>query len=245
MKLLLSVTDAAEAMAAVVGGADLIDVKNPREGALGAATPAVMQAVRAAVPPHLQVSAAIGDLHDRPGIATLAAVGAAVAGADLVKVGLGCRTAESAYQLLSEIVRALEIFRPQTRLVACAYGDAHRVGSLPVLELPPVAEAAGCAGAMIDTYHKGPAGSSLLSTVEHATLAAFVHQCHARHLLCGLAGSLRVEDLAGVAGLAPDYVGVRGAACGGDRAGWVTRERVQELVVALNQATRSLPPGVA
>ena len=50
MKLLVSVVDAGEARAAAAAGADIVDVKNPAEGSLGAPTPDVIAAVRAAVP---------------------------------------------------------------------------------------------------------------------------------------------------------------------------------------------------
>ena len=44
MRLLVSVVSAEEARRAVAGGADIVDVKDPREGALGAPAPAVLEA---------------------------------------------------------------------------------------------------------------------------------------------------------------------------------------------------------
>ena len=41
MRLLVSVVDAAEARLAVAGGVDVVDVKNPAEGSLGAPAPAL------------------------------------------------------------------------------------------------------------------------------------------------------------------------------------------------------------
>src|SRR5213078_1892304 len=71
MKLLVSVVDVGEARAAAAAGADIVDVKNPAEGSLGAPSPAVIAGVRAAVPRELPVSAAIGDMPDLPGTAAL------------------------------------------------------------------------------------------------------------------------------------------------------------------------------
>ena len=88
MKLLVSVVDVAEARLAAAAGADIVDVKNPAEGSLGAPSPAVIAGVRAAVPEALPVSAAIGDMPNLPGTAALAALGAARSGALFVKVGL-------------------------------------------------------------------------------------------------------------------------------------------------------------
>ena len=55
MRLLVSVVDAAEARLAVAGGVDVVDVKNPAEGALGAPAPAVIAEVRDALPAALPV----------------------------------------------------------------------------------------------------------------------------------------------------------------------------------------------
>src|SRR5215217_9198029 len=88
MRLLVSVTDVASAAVAVAAGADIVDVKNPAEGALGAPSPRVIEGVRAAVPAEVPVSAAIGDMPNLPGTAALAALGAARSGATFVKVGL-------------------------------------------------------------------------------------------------------------------------------------------------------------
>ena len=88
MKLLVSVVDAAEARLAVAGGVDVVDVKNPAEGSLGAPAPGVIAAVRAVLPAGLPLSAALGDLPSLPGTAALAAFGAARSGAAYVKLGL-------------------------------------------------------------------------------------------------------------------------------------------------------------
>ena len=68
MRLLcVSVIDAGEARAAAAAGADIVDVKNPTEGSLGAPAPAVIAQVRAATPEELPVSVAIGDMPNLPG----------------------------------------------------------------------------------------------------------------------------------------------------------------------------------
>ena len=104
MKLLVSVVDAGEAHVAAAAGADIVDVKNPAEGSLGAPTPGVIADVRAAVPAELPVSAAIGDMPNLPGTAALAAVGAARSGATFVKVGLwGVSTEDEAVVLLRTV----------------------------------------------------------------------------------------------------------------------------------------------
>ena len=78
MKLLVSVIDAAEARLALAGGVDIVDVKNPAEGSLGAPAPGVIAQVRDVLSAHAPLSAAIGDLPCLPGTAALAAPSATI-----------------------------------------------------------------------------------------------------------------------------------------------------------------------
>ena len=73
MRLLVSVVSADEARRAIAGGADIVDVKDPREGALGAPSPRVLSEVVRAVGPAAPVSAALGDLPALPHSAACAA----------------------------------------------------------------------------------------------------------------------------------------------------------------------------
>ena len=61
MRLLASVRSAAEAAAALVGGADIVDAKEPGNGALGAVSPRVLLAITAALAGATPVSVALGD----------------------------------------------------------------------------------------------------------------------------------------------------------------------------------------
>src|SRR4051794_41378164 len=132
MKLLVSVVDADEAGAAATAGAEIVDVKNPAEGSLGAPSPAVIAAIRAAVPDALPVSAAIGDMPNLPGTAALAALGAAHCGATFVKVGLwGTATEAEAVDLL-RAVRDGVANVPGAVVVAAVYADGRRVAHPPL-----------------------------------------------------------------------------------------------------------------
>ena len=63
--LLVSVRNAAEAEIALSAGVDLIDVKEPSRGSLGAADPAVWPDVCEVVGGRVPVSIALGELRDR------------------------------------------------------------------------------------------------------------------------------------------------------------------------------------
>jgi (5-formylfuran-3-yl)methyl phosphate synthase len=228
MKLLVSVVDAAEASAVAAAGADIVDVKNPAEGSLGAPAPAVIAEVRAAVPAELPVSAAIGDMPNLPGTAALAALGAAQSGAMFVKVGLwGVATEPDAVALL----RAVRVAVPDTVVVvAAAYADAARVPGAPLAPvlLPRVARAAGVEACLLDTAVKD--GRGLLNWLSPATLTALVADAHAAGLQIALAGALRAEDLPAIRDTGADIAGVRSAAChDGRREGDLDAERVRAL----------------
>ena len=230
MKLLVSVVDADEARAAAAAGADIVDVKNPAEGSLGAPSPAVIAGVRAAVSPELPVSAAIGDMPNLPGTAALAALGAARSGATFVKLGLWGVSTEAEAVALLRAVRAGVADVPGTVVVAAAYADARRVAHAPLAPelLPRVARAAGIRVCLLDTAVKD--GRGLLEWLSPDALTALVAEAHAAGLEVALAGALRAEDLPVVRATGADIAGVRSAACGGGRrSGPLDPERVRAL----------------
>ena len=108
MRLMISVVSVSEARDAILGGADLLDVKNPAEGSLGAQTPLIIRGIKETCPPGIQLSAAIGDMPNLPGTAALAALGAAVCGVDYIKAGLyGIRSETDAVILLRKMQEAV------------------------------------------------------------------------------------------------------------------------------------------
>ena len=211
MKLLVSVVDDAEARLAVAGGVDVVDVKNPAEGSLGAPAPAVIEAVRRVLPARLPLSVAIGDLPYLPGTAALAALGAARSGAAYVKIGLwGSSTTEDAVAVLRAARDAVD---GAATVVAVTYADAARVPSrpLPPRKLVDAARLAGVAGCLIDTSVKD--GRGLRSWLTSGELAEIVAEAHDAGLEMGLAGELRAEDLSAIRASGADIAGVRSAAC--------------------------------
>ena len=214
MRLLISVVDAGEARVAAAAGADVIDVKDPSRGALGEAAPVVVRAVRDATPSGLPVSAALGDGPFAPDVAAILAADSAASGAVFVKLGLR----ETSLASASASLRAVRARLPDAvSLVVAGFADFARAGAPNPLTLPDLAAAVGAQGCLLDTAVKD--GRGLLHWLDERELEAFVAACRARGLLSALAGSLRAEDVARLAPIGPDLVGVRGAACVGDRVG--------------------------
>ncbi len=233
MQLLISVTSAEEVSAALKGGADIIDVKNPAEGALGTAPVAALRDVCALLPPDGVGSAALGESNSATGALALAGYGAATFGVRYVKLGLLMPKPEDAIPLLQTVQASIHLANPNCGLIAVGYADAANIGALSWQLLPEIARTARIEGCMIDTAIKK--GQGLFDHCHETALAGWLAECRQAGLLCALAGSLGPTDLPALRRLGPDVVGFRGAACRGDRAkGRVNSELVAALRTGLN-----------
>lgn len=228
-----------EASEAIAGGADIIDVKNPKEGALGANFPWIIKRIREITPKNIEVSCTLGEVPNLPGSISLAALGAASLGVNYVKVGLyGFKTFEEALNLMQSVTKAVKEYNPKIKVVATGYADADRAGSIDPLLIPKIAHEAQADVAMIDTAVKD--GKNIFTFLTIEQLKKFVNLAHDYGLEAALAGSLRKQDLPIIYNLGADVAGLRGAACtNSDRVhGQMTRELVLELVETVKQAER-------
>ena len=230
MLLLISPINTDEAHEAIEGGADIIDVKNPKEGSLGANFPWVIRNIRNITPEGMHVSATLGDVPYKPGTVSLAAAGAVVSGADYIKVGLyGTKNYDEALEVMENVVRSVREFDKNALVVASGYADAHRVGAVDPMEIPKVAAEAGADLAMVDTAVKD--GKTLFDFMDIDKLQEFNNMIHDHGLKSALAGSIKKNQLKLLYDVGCDVVGIRGAACtGGDRnKGSIHRSAVSEL----------------
>lgn len=200
-KMLASVTSVSEAIMALEGGADIIDLKDPSRGALGALDLALASSIVGAIGTFGTTSATIGDFPAMEASAVVAAAGrTAGLGVGYVKIGFwGTENDEAC-------ARALRPLAASARLVAVLFAD------LPYpATLIDVLYQSGFTGVMLDTAKKhGPALREIKSEVE---LALFVRRAQGLGMLAGLAGKLRLNDVAPLLPIKPDYLGFRGALC--------------------------------
>lgn len=228
-RVLASVTNVEEAMVALECGADILDLKNPAQGALGALPLQTIRAIVEAVGRRRPVSATVGDLPMQPGCIVDAVNETAATGVDIVKVGFFGREGHA---------DCLAALRPATssgvRIVAVLFADTK-----PDLGLIPLLAQAGFHGVMLDTAIKN--GRRLGHHLSDAELQDFVDQAQALDLLTGLAGSLAVEDLSRMCSFGADYLGFRGALCSqADRNAGLERARLCGLLEVLYSCNRSL-----
>jgi len=231
--LLISVRDAAEAAVALAGGADLIDVKEPRRGSLGAADASVVASVVACVAERVPVSAALGELDSFSTTGRRHSLAQLPAGVAFAKAGLaGCR-ARPDWQ--SQWQAAMAGLAVATRPVAVVYGDWPVAAAPPPDEVLAAAVALACPALLVDTWDKSR--GTLLDHWPPEPLARFVEQVRRRGLAVVLAGSLSAGPaLAAAVRLGPDLVAVRGAVCDAGRTGTISLPRVREVRRAICQA---------
>ena len=240
--LLASASSAAEAVLALRGGADILDLKDPRRGALGPCPVVTLRAARRAalrLDAARPMSAALGPARS-PMTRRRARIAAAL-GYAYVKCGLeGIADIVPAVLALRAVARAARAGSPGVRVIAAGFADAVRIGSLPWSVLPEAATRAGLDGCLLDTALKD--GRRLLDWASPRDLAAFVAACHRRGLLCALAGSIAAGDLPALAPLGADVIGARGALCEGGRTGRLSVERVRLFRAALSGVHPSPAP---
>lgn len=254
MRLLLTVTAPVEVATALEGGADLVDVKDPRRGSLGAPDPAVLDRVARRLDGRVPLSVPLGDGPHEPAVTERRARAAAESGAAYVKVGLATRGPTSGSSprsggppgspaaVLEAARRGLQASGADATLVAVGFVDAPPGPGPRPGEIPEVAARAGAGAAMLDTLGKtGPGAPAALG---RRRLGRWIRGARRRGLETGLAGGLDARSIRALAGLPVDVVGVRGGACSGGRAGRLDPARCRALRRAVDAADRGTPEGV-
>lgn len=199
--MLASVLDAREAAIAVEIGADLIDLKDARRGALGALPIGTVEEAVDAIAGRAPASATLGD----PPYVVDDLIARARA---LRRVGVRYVKFAVDGALLARERGPLVELAKDVSLIGMQFADA-----MPDLDLVPTLAALGFKGAMIDTRGKGDGGLLAHWDVERAT--RFCALCRQAGLISGLAGSLRGEMIAPLLAARPDVLGFRGALCAG------------------------------
>jgi uncharacterized protein (UPF0264 family) len=241
MELLVSVRSATEVGAALAGGADIIDAKEPGRGSLGVVSSEVLREIMSRVPDHVSASAALGD-HSCPEevVSVLTSLELSPRPAPLyLKLGFAGVSSEARIErLMASAVAAASRGHAPARFIAVAYADVGRAGTVSPYSMPGLAVRSGAAGILLDTHSKD--GIGLLGWMEPEDLERWVEEARSQGLLTGLAGGLALDDLERVSRASPDVVGVRGAACIGGREGRVDREQVRTLRCRLDQISGSV-----
>jgi uncharacterized protein (UPF0264 family) len=246
-RFLASVRSLEEALLAGVLGAELIDLKEPSNGALGAVATAEQRRIVAALqetgkarPP---VSASVGDLPFEADVIADAIQRTAETGVDIVKFGVHA-CGEAARQGFLDLDVRLDRAPPSVVVVALLLADR----LTDINEALALARAAlrvtGIKGVMLDTAEKGAQARALPDIFTGAELTRFVAEVHAGDGFAGLAGCLRIDDIEPLVATGADVLGFRGALCHGSRNGMLDGQAVIGVHDRL-KAARSASSAVA
>ena len=266
--LLVSVRDAAEAAAALEGGAAIIDVKEPRHGPLGAADPEAIAAVAQVVGSRRPWTMACGELgggpgdtggdtgggqgtvHDRPLDDSVNAIRSrlgrmlsllqdpAVPPA-AVKIGLAGAAGTDWQRRLRAVYESLPSASDR---VAVAYADWQRAGAPSPADVIAAAAGLGCSVLLLDTFDK--AGGGLFDCCPTGMPAAWVTAARAAGLQVVVAGRITPAEIPAAWALRPNVVALRSAVCFNGRDGVVQAGLVRRAVsLSHDEACSRQPAG--
>lgn len=223
--MLASVNNLAEAKLVLTEQVNIIDLKEPASGALGGLDPSLVKHIVAFVNEQCPVSATIGDLPMQPELIFNAVKAMLATGVDYVKIGFFA----GAYQ--EQVIEKLAPLASHSNLIAVLFADSQFSYRL-IDQLVQV----GFKGIMLDTEDKTKGSLTTVRTlgeIEH-----FVDYVKSRQAMCGLAGSLALEDIPILMSYRPDYLGFRGALCDQHkRTGQLNIESIQTLKRAITTSS--------
>jgi dihydroneopterin aldolase len=200
MQLLVSVKNPAEALLALDAGVDVIDLKDPSNGALGALDLQTTELILQALDGGALVSATVGDSHATIAALTSDIKARAALGVNIIKIAVNDLFAQADFcgsmRLLSgNGIKLVAVFNAESEVD---------------FTLLPKLQQAGFYGAMLDTQIKQ---RSLLENQTNAEMQKFVNVCKKCNLVSGLAGSLKPQHIEEICKINPKFIGFRGGVC--------------------------------
>jgi uncharacterized protein (UPF0264 family) len=220
-KMLASVNSVDEALLVLNAEVDIIDLKQPASGALGALDTGLVHEIVKEIAGRCPISATVGDLPMQPELIFNAVKAMAKTGVDYIKIGFFPDGDSLA------VVEKLAQLTSQYNLIAVLFADTQ-----PDFTIIPALKAAGFKGVMLDTMNKQQ--GSLTQVMSLSDIEQFVNLARTQALLCGLAGSLKLADINTLKPFQADYLGFRGALCEGlDRTGQINKSSVLQIKQAV------------
>lgn len=198
--MLASVNSLDEALQIQSFSIDIVDLKQPAQGALGALPVSEVAEIVARLNGRNVISATVGDLPMQADLLSTAVQAMACTGVDYVKIGFFPGGEWQA------CIASLASLAQTHRLIAVLFADTG-----PDIGIINALRTAGFAGVMLDTMDKTL--GSLTQLMTWPELARFTDAAKAAGLLTGLAGSLTQNDIPALLPLQADYLGFRGALC--------------------------------
>jgi uncharacterized protein (UPF0264 family) len=231
-QFLISVTSVDEAQIALQNGADIIDLKNPEQGALGALPLEVVAEIVAFVnakdaSERKIISATIGDLPMEPELLLQHVVALSETKVDIIKIGFFVDTGVQLTDYQACLDMLSTVSESGVRLIAVLFVEYDYPANLVM-----AIKNAGFYGVMFDTVGKN--GATFLDYYSTDAMKEIAQSVQAQGLLFGLAGSLNLQHVAMVKSIVPDYMGFRGGVCiNNQRRSALDSEKIRAISAAL------------
>lgn len=199
-QLLISVKNVEESLVARYAGVDVIDLKDPSVGALGALDIEMVKQIVCKANGSALISATVGEGHQSVSALVSDIKCFASLGVDVVKIAVSDLFQERHF--FNEIN---QLSKAGIKLVAVYFADNELDFSLI-----PKLQSGGFYGVMLDTQLKQ---ESLLDVQPLEQLKKFVNLSEEHQLMSGLAGSLNKKHIDTLLMLTPGFIGLRGGVC--------------------------------
>ena len=208
-QLLISVKDVAEANIAMENGADIIDLKDPDSGALGALPISAIEAIINFVAGRKQTSATIGDFPMHPELIKNGIVRLQKFPLNFIKIGFF--EADDYQSCLNEVKKLVTMHLQSThqklpQFIAVLFAENNYPEDLLIR-----IKQAGFSGVMLDTLNKN--GKTYLDHYSESELEILRHAALSNNLAFGMAGSLQFKHIDSSLKLKPEFLGFRGGVC--------------------------------
>jgi (5-formylfuran-3-yl)methyl phosphate synthase len=221
--MLASVSSLEEAKLVLAERVDIIDLKDPALGSLGALEIEAVKELVQVIAGKCATSATIGDLPMQPELIFNAVMRMAETGVNYVKVGFFPSANKD------QVISKLAPITPKINLIAVLFADVDI--DFKIIDMLITA---GFKGVMLDTQDK--AKGSLTGIMAKAEIGRFVGIVKSSQTICGLAGSLTLDDIPVLTLYRPDYLGFRGALCDqNDRVRRLSPQAVKTIKQAISE----------
>lgn len=235
-QLLISVKNVEETLIALESGVDIIDLKDPNIGALGAldieTSREILQKVHQyKLLSHQQTfaltSATVGENHATLNNLINEIDARVKIGIDIIKISVSSLLSDTGSFVDDQLMTHISSSK-QVKFIAVFFADQ----SVDLTLLKKLKHH-GFYGAMIDTHKKQP---NLLEICTSSTLQMFTQECHKNDLKSGLAGSLKPQHVEALAAINPSYIGFRGGVCAeGIRKNGLMQDKVVNVQILLQE----------
>lgn len=239
IRILASVRSIDEARLIVDTDVDMIDLKDPLNGALGALSVDEVERITQYIRGRKPISATIGDLPMQPEMLVQPIAALANTAIDYIKMGIFYADSADAHCNLDKCLRTAKAAAGSKPLIAVILVDSFPVPLTQnqIQEHLHAIHQAGFAGVMLDTLNKQ--GKSLFDLLDEPIIVYFLQQAKALNLITGLSGALSSRHVQTLQNLVPDYAGFRSALCAEkNRCNTIEIEEVKKLVFVLHKSNK-------